>query len=123
MPRFLVVIVLWLPIGLGACSPLDSEIGVSDQTNTVEQDSWTIYQDQDVEKFLEQFPILAAPAPERTVPRDILEKLEIDTNRLRVIEQIFGGCITLTVYELSKSYELVVDDNPCSGYQVLIKKR
>lgn len=43
--------------------------------------------------------------------------------RLSLIDIYIGDCPTLTVYELSPGYELVVDENACFGYQVNIRKR
>ena len=54
---------------------------------------------------------------------DILQRLEIDIAALMVLESYIGDCPTLTVYYLSPSYELVVDNNACFGYKVNIRER
>lgn len=88
-----------------------------------EQPSRGLYTDQEVETFIEKFPGLANALNGDPVPRNVLERLAIDIAALQIIDITIGGCITLTEYELSSSYDLLVDDNACSGYQVLIKER
>jgi len=88
-----------------------------------EKSSHSLYTDRDVEAFIQRFPQLDNPIVSDPEPEDILQRLEIDINKLQVIDIYIGDCPTLTVYELSPGYELMVDENACFGYQVNIRKR
>jgi hypothetical protein len=88
-----------------------------------EKSNRSFYTDREVETFIERFPQLGNPINGNPEPEDILQRLEIEINALQVIDIYIGDCPTLTVYELSPSYELVVDENACFGYQVHIRER
>jgi hypothetical protein len=88
-----------------------------------EKTSRGLYTNREVEIFIERFPQLGNPVESDPEPEDILQRLEIDVNGLQVIEIYVGDCPTLTIYKLSPSYELVVDENACFGYQVYIRER
>ena len=87
-----------------------------------EKPSRGLYTDREVETFIERYPRLAGSYDGDPVPEDVLQRLEIDVAALHVIDSYIGNCPTLTVYELSPSYDLVVDDNACFGYQVSIRE-
>jgi hypothetical protein len=90
---------------------------------STENPSRSYYSDREVETFIDQFPQLAISINDDPVPKDILQRLEIDIAALKVLESYIGDCPTLTVYYLSPSYDLVVDENACFGYQVFIRER
>ena len=90
---------------------------------TTEKPSRGLYTDREVETFIERFPRLGSPFDRDPAPEDILQRLEIDIAALKVIDSYIGDCPTLTVYYLSPSYDLVVDENACFGYQVFIRER
>ena len=82
----------------------------------------TPYTDREVEAFIERFPALSEFDDDRP-PEDVLQRLGIDITALKAGARGVGGCICFAVYELSPSYELVVDDNACSGHNVYIRSK
>jgi len=82
-----------------------------------------LYTDAQVETFLQRYPDLASSPFQNDPPEDVLERLEIDLDRLKVLDFLVGDCPTLTVYDLSPSYELVVDHNPCTGLLIRIRPK
>ena len=90
---------------------------------STEKPSRSSYSDREVETFIKQFPQLAISINGDPEPKDILQRLQIDISVLKVIDSYIGNCPTLTVYYLSPSYDLVIDENACFGYQVFIRER
>jgi hypothetical protein len=82
-----------------------------------------LYADREVDAFIELYPALALEYAEERPPEDVLDRLEIDTAGLKVIDRYVGDCLDFVVYELSPSYELVVDDNACFGFRVAIRRK
>jgi hypothetical protein len=108
-----VLIVLLFTLALASCS---TEIK---ETSTPK----SFYSDQEVEAFIDQFPSLVTEFGEGQPPEDILERLKIDITALKVVDRYVGGCLDFIVYDLSPNYELVVDNNFCSGFRVYIRDK
>ncbi len=83
----------------------------------------SFYADEEVLEFIEEYPGLAGFTEGERVPENVLRRLSIDTNALDVLEIYIGGCVDMTVYDLSPGYELVVDRNACSGFGVAIRPK
>ena len=112
MYKYTVYLLLLGCVSLTACM-----LGAREKSNR------SFYTDREVETFIERFSQLGDPLDGDPEPEDILQRLEIDINALQVIDIYIGDCPTLTIYKLSPSYELVVDENTCFGYQVQIRER
>jgi hypothetical protein len=91
--------------------------------DSTEKSARSQYSDQEVMAFIDQYPGLSDSFDGDSVPEDVLERLEIDVAALQVIDTYIGDCPTQTVYRLSSRYDLVVDDNDCFGYHVVIVER
>ena len=81
------------------------------------------YTDAQAEAFVQRLTGLRQTPQPGTPPDPILRKLGIDTSQLTVLTRTVGNCFDVTVYDLSVSYQLVVDDNACFGGKVSIEKR
>ena len=80
-----------------------------------------LYTDTQVLELLQEYPGLDAQfEPE---PENVLEIIGIDLRTLEQTELYVGDCICVTIYNLSPGYELVVDNNACSGYDVYIRMK
>lgn len=79
------------------------------------------YSDEQVLGLLQDYPSLGVQyEPD---PRDLLERAGIDLTLLEQTGRFVGDCICLTIFDLSPAYEIVVDENACSGYDVYIRKK
>ena len=111
--RLLLLIALSLSSGLFAVSSASIQV----------QQGQNLYSDEAVETFVERFPSLQSEYNEVPTPEDILQQLEIDINALESSDRYIGDCLDIVVYTLSPSYDLVVDDNACSGFNVYVRRR
>jgi hypothetical protein len=68
--------------------------------DSTDKTSRSSYTDREVEIFIEQFPQLNISINDDPVPKNILQRLEIDSAALKVLESYIGDCPTLTVYYL-----------------------
>ena len=82
-----------------------------------------IYTDQEVKAFIDRFEALASGIDGVQAPENILKLLDIDTTALNEVDLYLGGCINAVVYDFSPSYELVVDDNDCFGFDAFFRKK
>jgi hypothetical protein len=89
------------------------------------------YTDEQAESFLDGLPSVESQIELKDPPimdnykRNtlILDALGIDLGRLRKRGLQVGNCIDVYVYELSLSYDLVVDNNACGPGGVSIGKK
>ncbi len=115
---------LWLVVIaalIAACRPAPTDKPTSRPPALPSATAFYLYSDEQVLAFLDEFPGLIREYGQD--PERILQQLSIDLTALEKIEQHIGGCICLTVYKLSPGYELVVDLNLCTGYNIAIRKK
>ena len=108
---------------LSACLPLASPPPATSPLMTQDSAQHLLYTDDQVASFLERYPALASPPFQENPPEDVLERLQIDLTQLTVLDIYIGDCPTLTVYDLSPSYKLVVDHNACYGLLIRIRPK
>jgi len=80
------------------------------------------YSDQQALVLARRLRIL--PTPTKATPStSVLEQIGINVQNLTVLTRDVGNCTDLTVYDLSPSYELKVDNNACFGVSVNVEKK
>ena len=97
-----------------------STSAVPSATTTPSVDYFTDGEAESFGKRLASIGAIHASTDLRTL---ILDSVGVDILRLRRITGIIGNCISIDYYELSPSYELVVDTNACyEGGVAVVKK-
>ena len=113
---FSLLCVLTLP----SCSPLRAEKMLSETTTSSDI---VLYTDDKIEGLIEIFAFLSTGEYGPPSPENALELLEVDINDLEVLDRWIGDCYDGTAYNLSPSYQLLVDHNACFGLKVWIERK
>jgi hypothetical protein len=102
---------------LRGCSPLPAPT-VNATTPSVDY-----FTDREAELFIWRLVWIGATQPGTDLRALVLDSVGVDILRLRRITGIIGNCISIDYYELSPSYELVVDTNACyEGGVAIVRK-
>jgi hypothetical protein len=95
----------------GAVTPVD------------DQSSVITYTDAEAEAIANRLPSLEEQFRKHIPSETMLHGVGIDPTHLKSIDGYAGNCLNVIVYELSKSYQLLVDNNLCEADRVLVEKK
>lgn len=112
---------LFLLVVCGSCSVLQTVLAPDEPTRQAYQ-----FTDEQAQAFARRLESLSTD--DGTIQRGasaeaLLREIGLDPTGLLVVERHIGDCIDITVYDLSASYELLVDNNACSGLRLAITSK